>query len=114
MRFLQILFDKKDERAVSVERAAGNLAFTILWILNLAVLVLFGLAAGLSWRMDNFSLGGLIIIPSSLLISIAAKYCYCWIKDLNRYRILLKLSASVILSTVLALTIVLVLTEILR
>ena len=98
MGFIEEFFGRYDERSEFVERAAGDMAFKLLWVLLLIVLVVGPVMqrAGMGARevMDVM----LIMTIASLMVSLFVKYLYCWIHNIARARIMVKFGAALVFS----------------
>ena len=103
MNFISDFFGKYDERSETIERAAGDLAFKLLWVLTLISLML--IAVLVENGLDSWDLASTIAIAqiAALLISLFVKYYFCWINNIARGRIIAKFATAVVAGTAIVL-----------
>ena len=105
MNFIDEFIGKYDERSETIERAAGDLAFKLLWVLMLIVLMLIPIFMQADFSRQQMAASLFLALVAALMISLFVKYCYCWINNIARGRVIAKYTSAVVISTVLVLVI---------
>ncbi len=100
MKFIDEFFGRYDERSEAVERAAGDMAFKVLWVLLLIVLVVMSVMQNSGMGPKTIVDTTVLITITSLLIALFVKYLYCWINNIARLRVMVKFGAALVLSIV--------------
>lgn len=105
MNLIEEFIGKYDERSETVERAAGDLAFKLQWVLLLIVMVMIPVMKKTGVSGGDSAEVVFLALVAVLMISLFVKYCYCWINNIARRRIIAKYASALVSSIVLVLVV---------
>lgn len=100
MNFIEEFFGKYDERSETIERAAGDMGFKLLWVLILMVLIMIPVLVNTDMEPRDVLGTVFIVMVASLMVSLFVKYCYCWMNNITRGRVIAKFASALVLSFV--------------
>jgi hypothetical protein len=98
MRFVEEFFGKYDERSETIERAAGDMAFKVLWVLLLIVVAFVSVLMNGGMGSTEILDITVLMTVASLMIALFVKYLYCWINNIARIRVMVKFGAALVFS----------------